>query len=225
MVRALVLDSSECSDPALQTAQPFKKGFEEEHSAKSLCSDDDEYSLTSAETFGSSVQLFDEDEEGNLVRFEENQVYFVESFMEDYSNHLNLWYSKQEMVEMRQQYITDARQIARSNKQSDSAILKTFHECSKGESCLDGELVEELRVYLRDETQTGLERMAARQIYNDKKFRRCTLYDSVFSIQTRHRKNYERMSSLMRFACESISFSSVLFAHQLAMAASDEASN
>eukprot|EP00523_Entomoneis_sp_CCMP467_P020341 CAMPEP_0168862294 /NCGR_PEP_ID=MMETSP0727-20121128/18362_1 /TAXON_ID=265536 /ORGANISM="Amphiprora sp., Strain CCMP467" /LENGTH=316 /DNA_ID=CAMNT_0008917331 /DNA_START=153 /DNA_END=1099 /DNA_ORIENTATION=+ len=152
----------------------------------------------------------------------------------------DLYYTAQETAGLRQVFMEDARRVARRSKcLDDNALYLTFSECSKGECDVPAHLVEELRVYLhnhehadtcmpqeqqqqQDDSYTGLERMAARQIYADKKFRRATLWESVDGIQKRHaklRSSYERVSSAMRFACEAISFSSVLFAHQLACAA------
>ena len=130
----------------------------------------------------------------------------------------DIWYSKEEMESMRSDYVQDAKKVARANKTSDGALLRTYEACSKGERTLDSKLVEELRICLEDPTTTGLERMAARRIHADKKFRRYSLVEAVFGIQDRLSYDHEKRSNALRFASEAISVSSVLFAHQLAVA-------
>ena len=134
----------------------------------------------------------------------------------------DIWYTSDDRAEMHKVYIADSRKMAIDNKRSDSTILRAFEECAKGESNLCPELASELHLYLQDETHTGLERMAARKIFNDRKIKRQTLYETVFGIQERHAKNELRRLNGLRFASEAISFSSVLFAHQMALAAAED---
>lgn len=127
------------------------------------------------------------------------------------------WYSPQEYKNMKLGFIQDAKLAARANRTTDGVLLKTFKLCGKGESALNRDLLEQLHLCLQQYELTGLERMVARRIFQDKQYRRCTLLETVFSIQERH-GNADSRANALRFACESVSFSSVLFAHQLALA-------
>lgn len=127
------------------------------------------------------------------------------------------WYSPQEYKNMKLGFIHDAKLAARANRATDGVLLKTFKLCGKGEGALNRDILEQLHLCLQQYELTGLERMAARRIFQDKQYRRCTLLETVFSIQERH-GNADSRANALRFACESVSFSSVLFAHQLALA-------
>eukprot|EP00522_Entomoneis_paludosa_P007751 CAMPEP_0172441926 /NCGR_PEP_ID=MMETSP1065-20121228/2438_1 /TAXON_ID=265537 /ORGANISM="Amphiprora paludosa, Strain CCMP125" /LENGTH=284 /DNA_ID=CAMNT_0013191553 /DNA_START=159 /DNA_END=1013 /DNA_ORIENTATION=- len=240
-------DEEESESPLPQKDEKLRempsKLCQEEDDEDDMDSDTDDSSYCSSSTCSSTWEEEDSDQEDDnatttawgeddadfahsgrrsRVRFGEIQVHYVAPLYEQ-APKLELWYSRDEQVALRQVYMKDAKHVAHTSGVCDSAMYKIFVECSKGEgSDLHPQLVEELRHYLQDETHTGLERMAARQIYNDKKFRRCTLVESVLGIQARHvHSPPDRKAGALRFACEAISFSSVLFAHQLAVAAFD----
>eukprot|EP00527_Entomoneis_sp_CCMP2396_P005001 CAMPEP_0198145072 /NCGR_PEP_ID=MMETSP1443-20131203/20910_1 /TAXON_ID=186043 /ORGANISM="Entomoneis sp., Strain CCMP2396" /LENGTH=201 /DNA_ID=CAMNT_0043808595 /DNA_START=85 /DNA_END=690 /DNA_ORIENTATION=- len=150
------------------------------------------------------------------VRFASNEIVFPCTQHSD-TPLSSGWYSGGDYNEMRAHFIEDSKMAARANKASDSVLLRTFKQCCKGEGTIDSALVEELHTCLQQFEFTGLERMVARKIFHDKQYRRCTLMETVLSIQERHNNDASRTGAL-RFACESVSFSSVLFAHQLALA-------
>eukprot|EP00522_Entomoneis_paludosa_P010348 CAMPEP_0172444816 /NCGR_PEP_ID=MMETSP1065-20121228/4821_1 /TAXON_ID=265537 /ORGANISM="Amphiprora paludosa, Strain CCMP125" /LENGTH=231 /DNA_ID=CAMNT_0013195517 /DNA_START=34 /DNA_END=726 /DNA_ORIENTATION=- len=207
------------SDPALLKRESFSGG---QHKKSQWCDESQSSSSNPSRRRMSRKR----------VRFGAHQTYLVDSFSRQDDLKAALWYSNQEQTQLRATFLEDSRIEARSNRpqqqhssSSSSVMLQTFVECTKGQVTLTHDLSAELGDYLHQCHHTGLERMAARQIYNDKKQRRALLIQAVLDIQERHHhdrsSSYSRQSSALRFACETISFTSILFAHQIAVASVD----
>jgi hypothetical protein len=84
---------------------------------------------------------------------------------------------------------------------------------------IDMVLLAELHGFLRDRTKIGLERMAAKEINQDKHRRWRMLLEIVQEIQMREFACQATKTRLLRVACQEISHSSVLFALYLGWAA------
>uniref|UniRef100_A0A7S3DVN3 Uncharacterized protein n=1 Tax=Entomoneis paludosa TaxID=265537 RepID=A0A7S3DVN3_9STRA len=126
----------------------------------------------------------------------------------------DLWYSNEEFAQFKVDFKQDAKAVARSAKKSDSgnqAVLEVFDECQR--ESLPSPSNPALQAFLQDATHTGLERMAAREIFADKGSRRKALYRALRQVQGLE------SSALLRTTFEQVSRPSVLFAHCIATAA------
>jgi hypothetical protein len=145
--------------------------------------------------------------------------------------HSDLWYTAQEQERFRSRFTKHATKVAHAKKPGYEAVIRTFQKCqsqlpeeSSSASLLDKALISDLRVFLNDRSNIGLERMVAREIFRSKLHRRCMLWDIVAEIQYLEQASSNnvpgRAELLLREASEEISHSSVMFARYMGQAAS-----
>ncbi len=121
-----------------------------------------------------------------------------------------LWYTSHDFSHFRASFKVDAKKVARSVKsEANRAIVAAFRSCQKYQQpqCNDA-----VRSFLQDPTHTGLERMAAREIFPDKSVRRSMIWEAVSDIESLKVGNYELESNMLSTTCEKHSRSSVMFA-------------
>ena len=130
------------------------------------------------------------------------------------------WYTKEDYAKFMKRYLQDATAVAKVNKGKDNVVLQAFQHCQEGHFVLGFAMEKKLTKHFHSlySMINGMERFCAREIFSDKKNRRNMYVDTVMIIQDNH-TDYELQSRALRFACETISLPSKLFAHQIAVAA------
>ena len=130
-----------------------------------------------------------------------------------------LWYQHADYQSFKAAYQQDAKNLVRENKRNRyKTITKVFAHCTAGEKPTK-ELTTELENHLLDVSRIGIERIASKECFHDKKKRRSMINETVMAIQKHEFENRENRACVLRMACEELSYPSVLLAHIVAKAA------
>mmetsp|Transcript_5285 Transcript_5285/g.10871 ORF Transcript_5285/g.10871 Transcript_5285/m.10871 type:complete len:217 (-) Transcript_5285:48-698(-) len=146
-----------------------------------------------------------------------------------------LWYTPVDFRSMRLNYKYDMKRVTRKPKSNATAVDKTiidqaFAECLES-AILSPHVASNLAEYFATTPQCiGLERTTSKRLFQEKKERRQLVVQAMQRIQEEMRSfennNYrddpkvqDMGANLIRLACENITRPTVLFAHQLAVAA------
>mmetsp|Transcript_20091 Transcript_20091/g.43248 ORF Transcript_20091/g.43248 Transcript_20091/m.43248 type:complete len:214 (+) Transcript_20091:69-710(+) len=128
-----------------------------------------------------------------------------------------LWSSNKDFTAFRADFMQESKKVARSGSFENEYIVAA-HRASKDESSrvLDTALVARVEAFLKDPSRVGLERMAAKEVFREKKLRRKTQWDTLNEVQSNEEIDQDMKVLLMSKACEQISRPSVMFARYLA---------
>ena len=137
-----------------------------------------------------------------------------------------LWYTPMDYKGFKAAYRGDAKILVKQNKKRGNFIVsQAFAECqnTNGEQHLSSSTAHALAEYMSDCSHTGVERIASKEVYEDKRNRRQMLSETVMLIQQHSFDTADKKELFLRMACEEMSKPNTLLAHFLALAASGDA--
>ena len=165
------------------------------------------------------------------VRFqEEHDVFFRESNF-DKASISDLWYAPANYKAFKDTYKLEAKWLVKYNKQhaSRQAVSQAFEDCCAcpHDHQVPAHVIETLAQYLQSFpetkakiTTTGLERIASKHVFQDKKQRRQMMLEAVQVIQEAESKfSLDQQQRLIALACREMSLPCRLLAQALAQAA------